>query len=96
MTLGEIVFFKKVSSCTTLRKFDSQIFGIMLGRLAPGQKPPKPEQLFQLIGNIGFVSFDDVIEFLGPENTNILMEKFKDKYYGKILPIASAPRDDIQ
>lgn len=85
MKSGDIVFFKKAkrdsrrSSPETT--FEGYCFGVLLGHVPPFHKDPNQAHAMQLMGTAGFVSFDDIIEFLGEELGNEVLKRFEDKYH---------------
>lgn len=90
LTAGDCVYFRKCQRGTKNVfpeiGFAGHGFGIMLGIVPTNQKEPGPLQLFQMMGKIGFISFDAINEFLGEEVAKNVIEKFQDKYYGKEIP----------
>lgn len=90
MKNGDVVFFKRAKEGSARKapevQFKGYGFGVMLGHVPPFAKDPPPEHLLRLMGTVGFVSFDDVGEMLGPESGHQLIKKFEDKYYGKVVP----------
>lgn len=101
MQNGDVVFFTEAKSSSARKalkvKFKGHAFGVLLGHVPPFQKDPPAEHLLRLMGQIGFVSFDDVGELLGNEEGAKLVALFEDKYYGKIaegqaeLPLDAEP-----
>lgn len=89
MKIGEVVFFQVAKTSSARKapavKFQGHGFGVLLGYVPPFQKDPPPEMLLRIMGNIGFLSFDDVGEFLGAEAGTEVVKKFEDKYYGKVV-----------
>jgi hypothetical protein len=87
MKNGDVVFFKNAKSGSARNapevQFKGMGFGVLLGHVPPFQKDPPPDQLLGMMGQIGFLSFDDVGEFLGNESGAACVAKFEDKYYGK-------------
>ncbi len=86
---GDIAFFKRAKK-TSHRKspeimFKGHAFGIILGIVPPFQKDPVESDLMRMIGTVGFLSFDDVAEFLGDVAGAECVKKFEDKYYGKVV-----------
>jgi hypothetical protein len=85
---GDIVFFKKVTRSTKRR--DPEIafkggngFGVMLGIVPPFGPEPTESILLMLLGSVGFVSFDDVKDFLGEDQMKICVDKFTERYMTK-------------
>jgi hypothetical protein len=97
---GDTVFFKKAQ--TKSRKnsegceFKGMGFGIFLGHVPPFQKDPPIEHLMRIMGTAGFLTFDDVAEFLGNEQGSECVKKFEDKYYGKTVDVKIEPAEDKQ
>jgi hypothetical protein len=97
LTMGDCVFFKSIRLGT--RRKDQEIqfkghgFGIYLGAVPVFGKEPTPEQLFMGMGHIGFLTFDDVAEFLGDKAGEEVVNKFTAKYYKAeaTAPEAEAP-----
>ena len=58
---------------------------LLLGQHHDHVPEPTPHHLFTMIGRIGFLSFDDLKEFLGPELALQAIEKFELKYYGPAI-----------
>lgn len=91
INIGDIVFFKeckkelKINSIKA--KFKGHGFGVMLGAVPQGTGEPTIKQTMALIGQVGFLLFDDISEFIGIEQTEICMKKFEEKYYPKENPL---------
>ncbi len=89
MKNGDIVFFKVAKPAShrmaPLTQFKGHGFGILLGHVPPFQKDPPIEYVFRQLGVHGFLTFDDVGEFLGVEAAAECVRKFEDKYYGKAV-----------
>lgn len=87
MKNGDVVFFKEARDGSGRKartmKFKGHAFGVLLGHVPPFAKDPPPEHLLRLMGTIGFVSFDDVANFLGDEQAQKCVTMFEDKYYGQ-------------
>lgn len=86
INIGDVVYFKKVTR--EIKRRSQEIgfkgghgFGVMLGIVPPFQKEPAEGTLLQLMGQVGFMSFDDVKEFIGEDQMKVCVEKFKVKYY---------------
>lgn len=97
---GDIVFFKKCTRSAKRRSPEIGFkggngFAIMLGIVPPFQKEPVESQVLALMGSVGFLSFDDVVNFLGEELGKECCQKFEEKYNSPspasqlILPINS-------
>lgn len=97
MKNGDVVFFKRAKASSARKtpevQFQGHGFAVLLGHVPPFQKDPPPEHLLRLLGTIGFMSFDDVGEFFGPEIGAEAVKKFEDKYYGKPLD-PNAPKQE--
>jgi hypothetical protein len=90
MKPGEIVFFRKAKSkpmtvCPAV-EFKGHGYGIFLGHVPYAQPEPPPVVYITQLGSIGFISFDDVNEFLGDEAAVKCVQKFEEKYYEKKAP----------
>lgn len=102
MQVGDIVFFNKaktkpVKSAREI-KFTGHGFGIMLG-MVPSMciTPPPAHHIFKLLGTCGFLTFDDVAEFLGEDQAKLCIEKFEKKYYNESeLKETPAPKAEPQ
>lgn len=98
MKNGDVVFFKRAKPQSRGKAqevhFKGHAFGVLLGHVPPFQKDPPPEHLLRLMGTIGFLSFDDVGEFFGPEIGADAVKKFEDKYYGKVVEDPNAPKQE--
>jgi hypothetical protein len=83
---ADVVYFKqamnssrrKSSGCT----FKGYGFGMFLGQVPPFGKDPSAKQFLQMIGACGFLSFDDVADFLGDEMASKCVQAYEKKYYG--------------
>lgn len=87
MIPGQVVFFKK-SRAGSARKapeveYKGHGFGLMLGHVPPFQKDPPLEHILRILGSLGFLTFDDVGEFLGNEAGALVVKKYQEKYYGE-------------
>lgn len=85
---GDVVFFKKVTRSAQRRSPEIGFkggsgFGVMLGIVPPQMQDPAEAQLMVLMGQAGYMAFDDVKAFLGEEALKTVMAKFQDKYYPK-------------
>lgn len=94
MNNGDVVFFKKAKASSARKSpevmFKGHGFGILLGHVPPfAQNPPAGYVIGQL-GSIGYLSFDDVIEFLGDEAGATCVQKFEAKYLPKAPDAAQA------
>lgn len=88
---GDIVFFKRGKKNSQRKtpevQFNGHAFGIMLGHVPPFQKDPPQAHVLRLMATVGFISFDDVGIFLGPEALVDCVKKFELKYYGQQIPV---------
>jgi len=87
MNNGDVIYFKKAKEHPTRKsielEFKGHAFGILLGHVPPfAQEPPK-DHVVRLLGSIGYLSFDDVGEFLGNEVGADVVKKFEEKYYAQ-------------
>lgn len=92
------VFFTKRAKRSSKKDGKSLItqghfFGVMLGQVPAFAKDPPPEHLVRLMGTIGYITFDDVAEFLGDEFGQKCVDMFTDKYYGKEIPSEEVKAD---
>lgn len=89
MNVGDLVFFKKAKRTTSLEspvvEFKGYGFGLMLGHVPAFEPEPPAAHLLRMMGTLGFISFDDLGEFLGPSISAAIIKQFEDKYYGKHL-----------
>lgn len=88
---GDLVFYKKAQKSSKKNspgvQFGGMGFGMAMGEVPPFHKDPPKDQLVRIMGTCGFVSFDDVGEFLGDEKAAELIKKYEDKYYGKVVEL---------
>lgn len=87
--VGDVVYFKKMTREPQRRSPEMAFkgghgFGVMLGIVPPGMPAPKESDLMMLMGQTGFISFDDVAAFLGEEVGKECIKKFEEKYYKPI------------
>lgn len=85
MKAGDCVYFKSAKRATH-HKAESKMFrghgvGILLGELPPAGRDLDIQTLFRLMGVVGFLTFDDVAEFLGKELGEKCVKDFEKKYY---------------
>lgn len=94
MKNGDVVYFKEAKEDLARKgkrvQFRGHAFGVLLGHVGPFQKAPPPEHLLRLMGQIGFISFDDIGLFLGDELAEKVVKSFEDRYYGKEAQIEAA------
>jgi hypothetical protein len=97
---GDAVFFKKAKNGTKRSSveigFKGYGFGVFLGHVPPFQKDPPVEHLFRVLGTIGFLTFDNVAEFLGDEAAAKCVRLYEDKYYGKKMELVQKKQEDKQ
>lgn len=62
-------------------------FAMLLGHMQPGMEQPSPEHLMCMLGKLGFVSWDVIIEALGKELADKALKVWSDKY----VPKATVP-----
>lgn len=88
---GGVVFFN-VCKKTTRPGSEPMVinghgFGVFLGVVPNLAEEPTKEMLDPIMAGIGWVSFDHVAEFLGEEQIEILLTKFREKYgLEEVLP----------
>lgn len=84
LKIGDAVFFKRAKESSDLDakfiEFSGHGFGVFLGAMPLELRDPTPQVLVQIMGSIGFCSFDDVMEFIGEEQGHIVLKKFEEKY----------------
>lgn len=82
---GDVVYFKECKNSSHRKaqgaRFRGVGFGIFLGAVGPFEKDPKREDTIKLVGACGYLTFDDVADFLGDEAAKVCIEKFETKYY---------------
>lgn len=87
MKTGDVVFFKKAKNSAHHKAqevlFKGHAFGVMLGHVPPFAANPTTALVLAQLGTIGFISFDDIGEFLGPDTVKTLVQKFEEKYSQK-------------
>lgn len=99
---GDVVYFQVVKKSAGRKapqfKLQGHGFGIFLGHVPPFQKDPPAHFIYSKIGAIGYISFDDVLEFLGQESLDTCMKKYEEKYAGPLphpdqaqLPLSEGP-----
>lgn len=83
---GDLLYFriaKKESRRNAKEiKFKGHGFGVFLGHLPMYKPEPQPDDLFRMMGAIGFLTFDDVASFLGEEAAQKCVKAYEEKYYG--------------
>ncbi len=87
--IGDIAFFRKAKrDCgrkTPEGTFKGHGFGLFLGHVPPFAKEPPKVFIHRTLGTLGFLSFDDVTEFISEEAAAECVKKFEDKYYGPVV-----------
>ena len=87
MNQGDVVYFKLAQDSSHRKSkkitFKGMGYGVFLGHVPPFQKDPPPAHLIRQMGQIGFVTFDDVAQILGDEQAALVVKKFEEKYYGE-------------
>lgn len=83
---GDCVFFKDIRTSSRSKQSQAARFkhfgwGVLLGAIPPFGRDPNIGDVIRALGSIGYVSFDDVGEFLGDEIGAELVKKFEEKYY---------------
>jgi hypothetical protein len=82
----------KIGPGTRRFQFPGWGFGMFMGALPPlpaGSTKgayfvePNPTQLFIIMGSVGFITFDDIARFIGPDKMKECLDKFEEKYLGK-------------
>lgn len=79
---GQIAFFKNCSVKTYGTPdlgFKGHGFGIFLGVVPPFGKEPTEEQIMIFLGQIGFISYDQLARVMGAEMVVDLMKKIDEK-----------------
>lgn len=83
---GAIVYFKRFKTSTKKGALEVEVqghgAGVLLGHVAPFVPDIPEEHALRIMGEAGFVSFDDILEFLGPDQGGMVIQKFKEKYMG--------------
>ena len=86
MNPGDVVYIKKAKRTAKRRGLEAQFKGhgvaLLLGHIPEHASDIKLPELFGLLGNLGFIAFDDIGEFLDEEQLKTVIEKFKTKYAG--------------
>lgn len=84
---GDGIYFKTVAKGPTQKaavvKFNQGYgIGVLLGYYEPHQPVPEKQDFLVLMGRIGFVSLDDIMECLGKETMEAILDAHHLKYYG--------------
>lgn len=90
LNVGDVVFFKECARDTNRHSIKIGFkggtgFAVMLGIVAPFGKMPTEQLIMCLMGQAGYIAFDDVVNFLGQEAGEKCIKMFQDKYYPKII-----------
>lgn len=85
---GDVVFFRKVKKSSKPKSpeigFKGNGFGVFLGHVPLFAPDPPGFLIFRMLGQTGFISFDDVKEFIGDEEKfQAIVDKYTDKYWGQ-------------
>lgn len=87
-TEGDVVFFKhakkELGPTGTFVEFKGHGFGVFLGHIPQDAPAPPLIYLFRKFSQMGFIKFDDIAEFLSPEQAKECVEACERKYFGKI------------
>lgn len=83
--MGDVVFFRAVTpfpnSNEDIFVFKGIGFGILLGQLPVEFKGcPSKAQIIATLAALGFLTFDDLQEFIGSEGLKDVIKKLKEKY----------------
>lgn len=85
MNNGSIVYFKRAKETSSPRgkfvEFKGHGIGILLGHVPPFKQDCNLAQARCLLGMVGYITLDDVAEFLGKERMDECITKFQAKYY---------------
>lgn len=84
---GDVVYFKTAQN-SSRRKSNGATFkgygiGLFIGHVTPFGKDPSPTELLKLVGACGYLSFDDVADFLGDEQAQKCVQAYEKKYYSQ-------------
>jgi hypothetical protein len=92
MKPGDIVFAKElqtgVEKAHARIQFRGHAFAMVLGTMPLMAKEPPKEHIHRLLGNVGYLSFDDVAEFLGEVLAKECVDKFELKYSTQLQEVA--------
>lgn len=97
MNNGDIVFIKEATRAPDKKETRVQFIGhgmcLLLGHLPPKIPMPPMDYYRILLGGIGFLSFDEVAEFLGKEAMDTCLNAFQKKYFSNAVqtPPAAPP-----
>lgn len=99
MKNGDVVFFKRAKASAHRKApevmFKGHAFGVMLGHVPPFAKNPPAAYVISQLGSIGYISFDDIGEFLGEDVVKQLALKFEAKYTPKPADPATATQQEL-
>lgn len=92
---GDILYFKEARQGLQNKdkpmSFEGNAFGLFLGLIPSwSKKEPKTADIFKALGGMGVLTFDDVYTFLGKEQGDLCVSKWKEKYTGE-----SKPKSDL-
>lgn len=94
--MGDVIYFRSSKKEPRRNakevKYQGHGFGVFLGHVPQHAPSPTPDDLFRLMGSIGFLTFDDVAEFLGEEAATKCVQAYENKFYG---PEAEARAQEI-
>lgn len=89
LQFGDVIYFKKCRKKPNTQNLEIQFkgFGIamVLGEMPPNKKGLPQEHLMPMMGQAGFISFDDIGEFLGEDVLKTVIQKFEAKHSGEKL-----------
>jgi hypothetical protein len=96
---GTIVYFKRFKTSTKKGSLEIEVqghcAGVVLGHVAPFVPDIPAEHALRIMGSAGFISFDDVIKFAGPEVGAHVVKRFKEVYHGVTENVAEAIANDV-
>lgn len=97
---GDIVYFKECRNGSRPKKsqgarFKGHGIGMFLGHVGPFEKDPSGEDCIKLVGACGFLTFDDVAEFLGDEQAKLCVDRYEKKYYTEKAPEVKSGSESI-
>ncbi len=84
---GDVVFFRKCKKSGKAKSvefsFKGHGFAVFLGHAPLFAPDPPPQLLLRMMGQIGFVSFDDIKRFVDEATFQKILDQFTDRYWGK-------------
>lgn len=100
MKPGDIIFSKKFKTSLARKAPEIEVrghaFSLMLGHVPPFAKEPPLAHIGRLLGTVGFMSFDDVADFLGDEQAALCVQKFEEKYWkGSENPVVNPQAEEV-